>query len=75
MGRLNIVMCICAVLLQCDCPYVGCGESYSDHSTIHAQVTHLSLYLSFPCSFFPYPLISIHVLFLIPVSGWNNNSV
>uniref|UniRef100_A0A672LWL7 Ubiquitin carboxyl-terminal hydrolase n=1 Tax=Sinocyclocheilus grahami TaxID=75366 RepID=A0A672LWL7_SINGR len=23
--------------LQCDCPYVGCGESYSDHSTIHAQ--------------------------------------
>lgn len=26
-------------LLQCDCPYVGCGESYSDHSTTHAQVT------------------------------------
>uniref|UniRef100_A0A672M5T1 Ubiquitin carboxyl-terminal hydrolase n=1 Tax=Sinocyclocheilus grahami TaxID=75366 RepID=A0A672M5T1_SINGR len=25
--------------LQCDCPYVGCGESYSDHSTIHAQTT------------------------------------
>uniref|UniRef100_A0A4W4G530 Ubiquitin carboxyl-terminal hydrolase 20 n=1 Tax=Electrophorus electricus TaxID=8005 RepID=A0A4W4G530_ELEEL len=24
--------------LQCDCPYVGCGESYSDHSTTHAQV-------------------------------------
>ncbi|XP_030634620.1 ubiquitin carboxyl-terminal hydrolase 20 [Chanos chanos] len=23
--------------LQCDCSYVGCGESYSDHSTIHAQ--------------------------------------
>uniref|UniRef100_A0A9J8CAY4 Ubiquitin carboxyl-terminal hydrolase n=1 Tax=Cyprinus carpio carpio TaxID=630221 RepID=A0A9J8CAY4_CYPCA len=23
--------------LQFDCPYVGCGESYSDHSTIHAQ--------------------------------------
>ncbi|XP_017559381.1 ubiquitin carboxyl-terminal hydrolase 20 isoform X1 [Pygocentrus nattereri] len=23
--------------LQSDCPYVGCGESYSDHSTIHAQ--------------------------------------
>uniref|UniRef100_A0A671PVS1 Ubiquitin carboxyl-terminal hydrolase 20 n=1 Tax=Sinocyclocheilus anshuiensis TaxID=1608454 RepID=A0A671PVS1_9TELE len=23
--------------LQCDCPYVGCGESHSDHSTIHAQ--------------------------------------
>ncbi|KAI7813347.1 ubiquitin carboxyl-terminal hydrolase 20 [Triplophysa rosa] len=23
--------------LQCDCHYVGCGESYSDHSTIHAQ--------------------------------------
>ncbi|XP_073696346.1 ubiquitin carboxyl-terminal hydrolase 20 isoform X1 [Garra rufa] len=23
--------------LQCDCPYVGCGESFSDHSTIHAQ--------------------------------------
>uniref|UniRef100_A0A4W6BTA0 Ubiquitin carboxyl-terminal hydrolase n=1 Tax=Lates calcarifer TaxID=8187 RepID=A0A4W6BTA0_LATCA len=20
-----------------DCPYVGCGESYSDHSTLHAQ--------------------------------------
>uniref|UniRef100_A0A673B2E9 Ubiquitin carboxyl-terminal hydrolase n=1 Tax=Sphaeramia orbicularis TaxID=375764 RepID=A0A673B2E9_9TELE len=23
--------------LQSDCPYVGCGESYSDHSTLHAQ--------------------------------------
>uniref|UniRef100_A0A8C2C6Q6 Ubiquitin carboxyl-terminal hydrolase n=1 Tax=Cyprinus carpio TaxID=7962 RepID=A0A8C2C6Q6_CYPCA len=23
--------------LQCDCHYVGCGESFSDHSTIHAQ--------------------------------------
>uniref|UniRef100_A0A3Q1IEY1 Ubiquitin carboxyl-terminal hydrolase n=1 Tax=Anabas testudineus TaxID=64144 RepID=A0A3Q1IEY1_ANATE len=23
--------------LQNDCPYVGCGESYSDHSTLHAQ--------------------------------------
>uniref|UniRef100_A0A668AFX7 Ubiquitin carboxyl-terminal hydrolase n=1 Tax=Myripristis murdjan TaxID=586833 RepID=A0A668AFX7_9TELE len=22
---------------QSDCPYVGCGESYSDHSTLHAQ--------------------------------------
>lgn len=27
------------LFLQCDCPYVGCGESYSDHSTTHAQVT------------------------------------
>lgn len=26
-------------LFQCDCSYVGCGESYSDHSTTHAQVT------------------------------------
>ncbi|XP_018595977.1 ubiquitin carboxyl-terminal hydrolase 20 isoform X1 [Scleropages formosus] len=24
--------------LQKDCPYVGCGESYSDHSTLHSQV-------------------------------------
>uniref|UniRef100_A0A3Q3SMR2 Ubiquitin carboxyl-terminal hydrolase n=1 Tax=Mastacembelus armatus TaxID=205130 RepID=A0A3Q3SMR2_9TELE len=23
--------------LQNECPYVGCGESYSDHSTLHAQ--------------------------------------
>ncbi|XP_051268467.1 ubiquitin carboxyl-terminal hydrolase 20 isoform X1 [Dicentrarchus labrax] len=23
--------------LQNDCPYVGCGESYSDHSTLHSQ--------------------------------------
>uniref|UniRef100_A0A3P9JHV5 Ubiquitin carboxyl-terminal hydrolase n=1 Tax=Oryzias latipes TaxID=8090 RepID=A0A3P9JHV5_ORYLA len=23
--------------LQSDCPYVGCGESHSDHSTLHAQ--------------------------------------
>ncbi|KAF7655235.1 hypothetical protein LDENG_00058900 [Lucifuga dentata] len=23
--------------LQNDCPYVGCGESYLDHSTLHAQ--------------------------------------
>ncbi|XP_066513586.1 ubiquitin carboxyl-terminal hydrolase 20 isoform X3 [Hoplias malabaricus] len=23
--------------LQCDCSYVGCGESYSDHSTTHAK--------------------------------------
>ncbi|XP_015222450.2 ubiquitin carboxyl-terminal hydrolase 20 isoform X1 [Lepisosteus oculatus] len=27
--------------LQKDCPYVGCGESYADHSTLHAQAkTH-----------------------------------
>uniref|UniRef100_A0A8C7NM56 Ubiquitin carboxyl-terminal hydrolase n=1 Tax=Oncorhynchus mykiss TaxID=8022 RepID=A0A8C7NM56_ONCMY len=24
--------------LQSECPYVGCGESFSDHSTLHAQV-------------------------------------
>ncbi|XP_054986459.1 ubiquitin carboxyl-terminal hydrolase 20 [Sorex araneus] len=24
--------------LQVTCPYVGCGESFADHSTIHAQV-------------------------------------
>ncbi|XP_071207850.1 ubiquitin carboxyl-terminal hydrolase 20 isoform X1 [Salvelinus alpinus] len=23
--------------LQSECPYVGCGESFSDHSTLHAQ--------------------------------------
>ncbi|XP_039618472.1 ubiquitin carboxyl-terminal hydrolase 20 [Polypterus senegalus] len=23
--------------LQSSCPYVGCGESYADHSTLHAQ--------------------------------------
>lgn len=23
--------------LQVSCPYVGCGESFADHSTIHAQ--------------------------------------
>lgn len=34
--------------LQCDCPYVGCGESYSDHSTIHAQAKkhHLTVNLT-----------------------------
>uniref|UniRef100_A0A673J8S8 UBP-type domain-containing protein n=1 Tax=Sinocyclocheilus rhinocerous TaxID=307959 RepID=A0A673J8S8_9TELE len=36
--------------LQCDCPYVGCGESYSDHSTIHAQVTVLFIQLFSPFS-------------------------
>lgn len=25
--------------LQVACPYVGCGESFADHSTIHAQVS------------------------------------
>ncbi|MGH0141985.1 UNVERIFIED_CONTAM: hypothetical protein FKN15_043227 [Acipenser sinensis] len=25
------------VALQSGCPYVGCGESYADHSTFHAQ--------------------------------------
>uniref|UniRef100_A0A8D0L9K9 UBP-type domain-containing protein n=1 Tax=Sphenodon punctatus TaxID=8508 RepID=A0A8D0L9K9_SPHPU len=24
--------------LQVGCPYVGCGESFVDHSTLHAQV-------------------------------------
>ena len=24
---------------QVACPYVGCGESFADHSTIHAQVS------------------------------------
>ncbi|KAJ6652281.1 hypothetical protein lerEdw1_012767 [Lerista edwardsae] len=24
--------------LQVSCPYVGCGESFADHSTLHAQV-------------------------------------
>lgn len=23
---------------QVTCPYVGCGESFADHSSIHAQV-------------------------------------
>uniref|UniRef100_A0A8C1HUZ0 Ubiquitin carboxyl-terminal hydrolase n=1 Tax=Cyprinus carpio carpio TaxID=630221 RepID=A0A8C1HUZ0_CYPCA len=36
--------------LQFDCPYVGCGESYSDHSTIHAQVTFLFIQLFTPFS-------------------------
>ncbi|XP_045144453.1 ubiquitin carboxyl-terminal hydrolase 20 [Echinops telfairi] len=27
-----------AALARVACPYVGCGESYADHSTIHAQV-------------------------------------
>lgn len=26
-------------LSQVSCPYVGCGESFADHSTIHAQVS------------------------------------
>uniref|UniRef100_A0A671QWH0 Ubiquitin carboxyl-terminal hydrolase n=1 Tax=Sinocyclocheilus anshuiensis TaxID=1608454 RepID=A0A671QWH0_9TELE len=44
--------------LQCDCPYVGCGESYSDHSTIHAQLLciSVSLILLYMCAsfiFFP----------------------
>lgn len=25
--------------LQVSCPYVGCGESFADHSTVHAQVS------------------------------------
>lgn len=29
-------------VLQSDCPYVGCGESSSDHSTLHAQVKPLT---------------------------------
>ncbi|XP_053266962.1 ubiquitin carboxyl-terminal hydrolase 20 isoform X1 [Pleuronectes platessa] len=29
--------------LQNDCPYVGCGESYSDHSTLHAQAKRHNL--------------------------------
>lgn len=33
------------VSFQCDCPYVGCGESYSDHSTTHAQVTLKVMYI------------------------------
>ncbi|XP_012695322.2 ubiquitin carboxyl-terminal hydrolase 20 isoform X2 [Clupea harengus] len=34
--------------LQCDCHYVGCGESFSDHSTIHAQAKkhHLTVNLT-----------------------------
>ncbi|XP_061554139.1 ubiquitin carboxyl-terminal hydrolase 20 isoform X2 [Phycodurus eques] len=31
-GGANLWAC-----LENDCPYVGCGESYSDHSTLHAQ--------------------------------------
>uniref|UniRef100_A0A8C9ZZN4 Ubiquitin carboxyl-terminal hydrolase n=1 Tax=Sander lucioperca TaxID=283035 RepID=A0A8C9ZZN4_SANLU len=29
--------------LQSDCPYVGCGESFSDHSTLHAQAKQHNL--------------------------------
>uniref|UniRef100_A0A8D3ECR6 Ubiquitin carboxyl-terminal hydrolase n=1 Tax=Scophthalmus maximus TaxID=52904 RepID=A0A8D3ECR6_SCOMX len=29
--------------LQNDCPYVGCGESFSDHSTLHAQAKRHNL--------------------------------
>uniref|UniRef100_A0A8C8FMA3 Ubiquitin carboxyl-terminal hydrolase n=1 Tax=Oncorhynchus tshawytscha TaxID=74940 RepID=A0A8C8FMA3_ONCTS len=29
--------------LQSECPYVGCGESFSDHSTLHAQTKKHSL--------------------------------
>ncbi|XP_068608688.1 ubiquitin carboxyl-terminal hydrolase 20 [Brachionichthys hirsutus] len=29
--------------LQSDCPYVGCGESDADHSTLHAQAKEHSL--------------------------------
>ncbi|XP_077442296.1 ubiquitin carboxyl-terminal hydrolase 20 isoform X3 [Vanacampus margaritifer] len=34
--------------LENDCPYVGCGESYSDHSTLHAQAKkhHLTVNLT-----------------------------
>uniref|UniRef100_A0AAR2M5S8 Ubiquitin carboxyl-terminal hydrolase n=1 Tax=Pygocentrus nattereri TaxID=42514 RepID=A0AAR2M5S8_PYGNA len=32
--------------LQSDCPYVGCGESYSDHSTIHAKKHNLTVNLT-----------------------------
>ncbi|XP_044120629.1 ubiquitin carboxyl-terminal hydrolase 20 isoform X1 [Neovison vison] len=29
--------------LQVSCPYVGCGESFADHSTIHAQAKNHNL--------------------------------
>lgn len=34
--------------LQNDCSYIGCGESYSDHSTLHAQAKkhHLTVNLT-----------------------------
>uniref|UniRef100_A0A8C1U2X7 Ubiquitin carboxyl-terminal hydrolase n=1 Tax=Cyprinus carpio TaxID=7962 RepID=A0A8C1U2X7_CYPCA len=47
--------------LQFDCPYVGCGESYSDHSTIHAQVKFLFIQLFTPFS-------GIHSVQLLSIS-------
>uniref|UniRef100_A0A8D3CSP8 Ubiquitin carboxyl-terminal hydrolase n=1 Tax=Scophthalmus maximus TaxID=52904 RepID=A0A8D3CSP8_SCOMX len=32
--------------LQNDCPYVGCGESFSDHSTLHAKRHNLTVNLT-----------------------------
>uniref|UniRef100_A0A4W3JNA0 Ubiquitin carboxyl-terminal hydrolase 20 n=1 Tax=Callorhinchus milii TaxID=7868 RepID=A0A4W3JNA0_CALMI len=38
--------------LQNGCSYVGCGESYVDHSTLHAQVAEVTFLTSF-CFFSP----------------------
>uniref|UniRef100_A0A3Q3BXE1 Ubiquitin carboxyl-terminal hydrolase n=1 Tax=Haplochromis burtoni TaxID=8153 RepID=A0A3Q3BXE1_HAPBU len=34
--------------LENGCPYVGCGESHADHSTVHSQVRHIRLSSAFP---------------------------
>lgn len=35
--------------VQSECPYVGCGESFSDHSTLHAQVNSAQSFSSLGC--------------------------
>uniref|UniRef100_A0A8D3BX67 Ubiquitin carboxyl-terminal hydrolase n=1 Tax=Scophthalmus maximus TaxID=52904 RepID=A0A8D3BX67_SCOMX len=35
--------CIIITVMGNDCPYVGCGESFSDHSTLHAQAKRHNL--------------------------------
>lgn len=62
--RIIIIIITLFVLLspQCGCPYVGCGESHSDHSTIHAQVTFLFIQLFNPFS-------GIRFVQLLSISG------
>lgn len=38
LGVARVTVLTLALSLQVTCPYVGCGESFADHSTIHAQV-------------------------------------
>ncbi len=55
----NFISCIS--FIQNGCSYVGCGESHSDHSTVHSQVSHLIL--CFYC--FCVIIIQINALYIL----------